>query len=172
MSVSGVGGQDPRQMMFSRIDTNGDGKADKSELTAFAQKLSQLTGKSISADEILAHGDQDGSGTIEAGELRPPPPPPGEGGEWSGRSSFGRGERNPFSRLDADGSGGLSSAELSAMAQRMSQMSGQVISGDTLLAQLDGDGDGQVSKTELQQGREKLHEQLSAQLQQARTRIR
>lgn len=58
------------------------------------------------------------------------------------------------------------------MAQRMSQRTGQVVTGDQLLAKLDTDGDGQVSDSELKSSREQMRQQLQSQLGQARTWMR
>lgn len=174
MSVNGIGSSnnvDPRQMMFSRMDASGDGKIDKSELEGFAKMLSQQTGQTITADQLMSLADQNGDGSIGIDEMPPPPPPQGE---WGGQSSFEKGgaRPNPFTSMDADGSGGLSSTELSAMAQRMSQRTGQSVTGEQLLAKFDSDGDGQVSDTELRSGHETMRQQLQSQLGQARTRIR
>ncbi len=173
MSVNGInnGNFDPRQAMFSRMDASGDGKIDKGEMEAFAQMLSQQTGQTISAEQLIAMTDQNGDGSLDIGEMPPPPPPPQ--GEWGGKSSFEKGRGpNPFAKLDADGSGGLSATELQAMAQRVSQRTGQSVTGDQLLAKLDTDGDGQVSSTEMDSGREQMRKQLQSQLGQARTWIR
>lgn len=169
MSIDGIGARDPRQMMFARLDQSGDGKLDKTELGSFAEKLSSMTGQTITADQLLKLGDKNGDGTLSADELPPPPPPPGE---WGGQSRFERHRPHPFAKLDTDGSGGLSASELSAMAERISQRSGQVVTGEQLLGQLDRDGDSQVSRAELDQGRASMQQQVQAQLGRTRTRIR
>ncbi len=61
------------------------------------------------------------------------------------------GER--FSQLDRSGDGKLSEAELSKMAQDISQRTGKDISAEDLRAKLDGNGDGSISLDELKQGK-------------------
>lgn len=98
MSVNGIsnGNVDPRQMMFQRMDASGDGKVDKTEMEAFAKMLSQRTGQTITAEQLIGMADQNGDGSLAIDELPPPPPPPQ--GQWGGQSSFEKGSGpNPFS---------------------------------------------------------------------------
>ena len=81
-------GQPPSaQEMISRLDTNGDGSLDKSELQAMidemtqrAQQSGQTARSGPTADELLQKLDTDGDGKVSAAELeagRPKGPPPG-----------------------------------------------------------------------------------------------
>jgi len=55
-----------RQQMFSRIDTNGDGKHDKDELAAMAANGPQ---GAPGVDEILEKFDTDGDGAVSKAEF-------------------------------------------------------------------------------------------------------
>lgn len=157
MPIQGMDPSAMREMMFRRLDTNGDGKLEKSELSSFAAKMSERTGQKISADDLLTRGDANGDGTLSADEMPAPPPRPDRG---DASSYQGKGPPNPFARLDADGSGSLSAQELQAMAQRIAEHTGQQVTGEQLLAQLDSDGDGAVSNAEMSSHRRSMQDQV------------
>ncbi len=55
-----------------------------------------------------------------------------------------------FKRVDTDGSGGISQAELETMAQDMSLKTGQSIDTEDAFTTYDADGDGELSNEEMQ----------------------
>ena len=62
-------------------DSNGDGALDATEFGAFAEKISEMTGETVDAEELFAEMDTDGDGLVSEEELQaaaPPPPPPPE----------------------------------------------------------------------------------------------
>lgn len=67
---------------FKELDTDSSGSLDTTELKSLAEQLSQMTGVTVSADDLLASLDRDGSGSLEVGEMPEPPrggaqgPPP------------------------------------------------------------------------------------------------
>ena len=154
--------------MFSRIDGNGDGGIDKAELTSALGRFSPKDGSSDAtsvADKMFSAFDADGSGSISQQETRngleklkqqlesqfqqmrageaggmPPPPPTSDGGN------------DPFSSLDADGSGSLSTTEFGAIAQSSSQSAML----EKLFSKIDKDGDGSVTQAESDQWRKAL----------------
>ena len=87
--ISGIGGfMDPSQMTsmrsqmgnpFEKMDSNGDGSLDETEIGSMAGKISEMTGQSVDADQILSKLDSDGDGLINQEEFksgRPEGPPP------------------------------------------------------------------------------------------------
>ena len=55
-----------------------------------------------------------------------------------------------FSKIDEDGSGGLDQAELSDLATKLSEMTGEEVDAEQLLSAYDTDQDGQLSEEETQ----------------------
>ena len=65
---------------FGKIDTNGDGSLDKTEIGSFADEISEMGGRSVDADELLSRLDANEDGLISQEEFdagRPEGPPPG-----------------------------------------------------------------------------------------------
>lgn len=60
---------------------------------------------------------------------------------------------NPFNKADTNGDGFLDAAELATVAGKISEMTGETVEADQLLADLDSDGDGQLSGEEFEAGR-------------------
>ena len=61
-----------------------------------------------------------------------------------------------FNRVDSDGSGGVDTVELSALAEKMREHSNQGLSAEEMLEKMDSDGDGELSRTELEKGMEEM----------------
>ena len=121
-----------RQKMFQRLDQNGDGGLDESELSGVAEK----TGREVG--DILEEYDTSGDGVLDATEadrmaedMKPngPPPPPPE---------------VMFSELDEDDSGSLDETELAVLADK----TGTNVS--DVLKTYDANEDGSLDSTEAQ----------------------
>ncbi|MBI4775513.1 MAG: EF-hand domain-containing protein [Deltaproteobacteria bacterium] len=61
--------------------------------------------------------------------------------------------RNPFEKLDSDGDGSLDKVEISSMAEKLAQKTGESVDADEIVSKLDTDGDGLVSQEEFEAGR-------------------
>jgi Ca2+-binding EF-hand superfamily protein len=64
---------------FQKIDSNGDGAVDQSEIVTMADKIKEKTGHSVDTNRIMSKLDSDGDGQItqtEFDENRPEGPPP------------------------------------------------------------------------------------------------
>ena len=79
MNTSAVSGSRPPgppppkpEEKFKELDTNASGSLDTSELKSLAEQLSQMTGVTVSAEDLLANLDLDGSGSLEVGEMPEP----------------------------------------------------------------------------------------------------
>jgi Ca2+-binding EF-hand superfamily protein len=139
-----------RQHMFSRIDTNGDGKHDKDELTAM---VANGPAGAPGVDEILAQFDTDSDGAISETEFNAGQdqaqgaggPPPPHMGNMSSTDFI----KQLFNNSDTDGDGVLSGDELTSMVANGPD-GGQ--SAKELLAKLDTDGDGSLSESEFADG--------------------
>lgn len=127
-----------RAQRFARLDQNGDGQLSKTELQTLADKISQKTGQTITADDLLAKMDKNGDGGVAMNEMRGPRGPGGG--------------RPP--RPDQDGDGVLSDTELQTLADKISQKTGQTVTADDLKGMMDADGDGTVTAAEAKQARQ------------------
>jgi len=78
MSISSDMMLQRQEQMFSRVDQNGDAQLDESELQVMADKMSERTGMSMDAGQIMSKLDTDGDNMISEEEFaagKPPPPP-------------------------------------------------------------------------------------------------
>ena len=59
-----------RQRMFSKVDSDGGGSVDQTELQTMLDKMSERSGKDVgSASDLMAQWDGDGSGNLSSDEL-------------------------------------------------------------------------------------------------------
>lgn len=65
-----------------------------------------------------------------------------------------------YNKIDADGDGSISEAELTTMQEKMSQMSGQTVDAVSLMSDYDTDGDGLLAREEMDSLMAKLHESM------------
>lgn len=120
-SISGLGGgmaalqgarsrPDPAEM-FSKIDGDGNGSVDATELQTMADHMAEKMGdQAPSAEELMARMDTDGDGAMSFAEFeagRPPGPPPG--GPQGPPPGGGQGMMPPGLSFDASGDMDLSS---------------------------------------------------------------
>ncbi len=75
-----------KEEMFQKADANSDGKIDADELNEVLAKMSEMSGQTIDAAEVLSNADEDGDGALDQAEMDnamaklreemgPPPPP-------------------------------------------------------------------------------------------------
>ena len=123
-------GQGPRLPAFETLDTNKDGKIDQAEAKAMLQTR-------------MTTADTNSDGTITLEELQ---------AHMSARASK-RAQENAsrmMERLDTDKDGKISTAELTAMAERQEDRFGRIFS------RLDRDDDGAISQTEYDRMAERM----------------
>lgn len=108
-----------------RLDTNGDGSVDLAEIQAARPDFTAEKFKAVDGND---------DGLLSRDELR---------------AAHGK-SRAMFSRIDQDGSGGVSLTEMQAHRPNATQED---------FAKLDTDGNGQLSAEELKAGRQKHREQ-------------
>jgi Ca2+-binding EF-hand superfamily protein len=58
-----------REEMFNRDDVNGDGGIDQEELSAVTDKLSEMSGQTIDAEELMAEFDANEDGLLDQSEM-------------------------------------------------------------------------------------------------------
>jgi Ca2+-binding EF-hand superfamily protein len=149
-SLSQIAQAEMRQRMFSRIDTNGDGKHDKNELTRMVASGPQ-GGPSV--EDILGKFDTDEDGAVSQSEFAagdkanqrahggPPPMMAGMGNVPS--ADF---VKQLLSDADTNSDGKISKDELTQVMANAPQGGS---SADDIMSALDTNGDGFISESEL-----------------------
>lgn len=154
------GGMDPAKM-FAKVDADGSGGVDKSELQSLLDDVTQKTGvsNSTSTDELFSQIDSNSDGSLSQDELGEGmksimPPPPSTMDFAQSRSGSGD---DLFGKLDTDGSGAVSQEELQALLDKMASDHGtdsaSATSSSDMFAKLDTDGNGSLSQPEFEAGR-------------------
>jgi hypothetical protein len=157
------GGMDPSKMkedLFAKVDADGSGAVDKTELQGMLQAVAG-TGTTSNTADVFSTMDADGNGSLTADELdsgmkslmpppadtvafaqsrsgsEPPQGPPPPGGPPPGASASASDSTDP---LDTNGDGTVSAQEKAAgeLATAMSQ----------LFDAVDSDGDSTISSSE------------------------
>jgi Ca2+-binding EF-hand superfamily protein len=127
--MRGVQGSQGKDDLFTKVDTNQDGSLDESEVATFAEKMSEMTGQSADAAEMMAKFDTDEDGTVTESEFSaarhqgPPPPPPGGMMPPGGMQASDTTETTSslISSLDSDGDGSVSEDEFKVGLNTMIQ---------------------------------------------------
>lgn len=184
-SISGVSGgfsaaslKQMQEQMFKAVDSNGDNKIDKSEMSAF-QKAQEAEGKQggSSVDEMFKNMDSNSDSAISRLEsdaalakmsqqmqAQPPPPPPPADNSTS--SSDKTSSNQIFDTLDTNKDGKVSASELLEALSSKDSSSSENSSSDTssssssssadssavkkIFDAMDTNQDGSVSKSELE----------------------
>nr|WP_315494015.1 EF-hand domain-containing protein [uncultured Rhodoferax sp.] len=145
--------------MFAKVDTDGSGGVDQTELGSMLSKISEKTGASVGdAKELFTQMDSNSDGSLSSDELdagmqalMPPPPSTMEFAQSRGMGGSGGSQDDLFAKVDTDGDGSVSQDELQVLTDKIKSDTGQDVSQD--FAKLDTDGDGQLSQTEFEAGR-------------------
>lgn len=109
--------------MFSRVDTDGSGGVDKTELQGMLDHIAQKSGASAgSADDLFGKMDSNGDGTLDKDELatgmKSLMPKPSSTMDFAQQRTEGSasesGGNDMFQKLDTNGDGSLSQDEFNA----------------------------------------------------------
>lgn len=145
--------------MFAKVDADGSGSVDQTELGSMLSKISEKTGASVGdAKELFTQMDSNSDGSLSSDELdagmqalMPPPPSTMEFAQSRGMGGSGGSQDDLFAKVDTDGDGSVSKDELQVLTDKIKEDTGQDVSED--FAKLDTDSDGQLSQTEFEAGR-------------------
>ncbi len=106
--------------MFAKVDSDGSGGVDATELATMLEK-GPLSGQAADSAELLKQMDSDGDGSLSSDELSrgmrdlmPPPSSTMDFAQMRGAANDEDGGADPFASLDTDGDGQLSRAEFEA----------------------------------------------------------
>ncbi len=156
------------ERLLSKIDADGSGGVSGTELQGLLDDVAKKTGvgSQTSAADLVKQYDSDGDGSLNADELGKTmqavmPPPPStmafaqSRSDSSSTGATGQAGDDLFGKVDTDGDGAVSQAELQALLEKMSggTASKTGVSSDELFSQLDADGNGSLSKAEFDAGR-------------------
>jgi Ca2+-binding EF-hand superfamily protein len=146
-----------RQSRFKKIDSDGDGKITKSEMSASQPQ----DGKGPSVDDIFSKVDTNQDGVIDDSEDQtafqqmqangPGGPPPG--GPPPDASKMAA---DIFKSTDTDSDGKITKAELTKSLTQSGQSSSDSSKVDELFKAADTDGDGTITQAELAAYMEKM----------------
>lgn len=138
--------------MFTKLDADGSGGLDSTEVQNLTEKISEATGVSVDLAEFLATYDSDSDGALSEGETataleanRPQGPPPEEMGAMQGN---GPDYAQMFTDADTDEDGNLSVTEAESLAGIVSNATGSTMAASDLIASYDANGDGVLSEEE------------------------
>lgn len=110
-SADGSGGsQGSQDDLFAKVDTNGDGSVNETELQALTNKIKADTGQD--AGDMFAKLDSDGDGQLTPSELAAGRPPGGPQGAGSNRGADG--PKGPGGPPPAGGAGAAGKSEASS----------------------------------------------------------
>jgi len=148
--------------MFAKIDSNGDGSIDRTEMQSFSEQISNQDGDAIDISQMFAEIDTDGDGAISQDEFlaaKPPAPPQGMGpGEPPDPEKM-------FGDMDINGDGSITKDEMKSFMEKMPAHGGQTPDIDKMFSETDTDGDGKISKEEFVATETKRRQQMQAQIQ-------
>lgn len=169
--------------MFAKVDTDGSGSVDQSELSAMLSEISQKTGTSLGdSKQLFTKMDTNGDGSLSSDELGQgmkdflPPPTTmdfaqshaqdgqparssGAGGTSGTQSTSSSSSSTTYDPLDVNQDGTVSSMErLAGMLKELAQGANSSDSSGS---------SGSSSNSEVAKLAQKLYEQISASLQQS-----
>ena len=162
------------ERLLSKIDADGSGGVDSTELQGLLDKVAKKTGTSStssdsSAADLLTQYDANGDGNLNADELGKTMESimPARStmdfaqsrniadGTDSTSAATGEAGDDLFGKVDSDGDGAVSKTELQALLEAMSggTASQTGVSSDDAFAALDTDSDGSLTQAEFDAGR-------------------
>ena len=115
-----------KEKMFAKVDKDGSGGVDKTELQGMLDDIAKKSGTSAgSADQLLGKMDSDGNGSLSQSELeagmKSLMPAPSSTVDFAQQRTGGDTSATDklFSKLDTDGSGGLNASELNTLIDKI-----------------------------------------------------
>ncbi|WP_155304585.1 hypothetical protein [Desulfosarcina widdelii] len=141
--------QDPSEM-FNNIDEDEDGSLSEDEAGTIADMISNATGEEVTAADLIDEYDEGSDGVLSEEETeaaleanRPDGPPPGG---MMTRGDFDA--SHMFSDSDEDEDDSLDATEMEAIADMITNATGEEVTAESLIEEYDEDGDGLLSEEE------------------------
>lgn len=141
--------------MLARVDTNGNGGVDQTELQALFSDISSKTGITIDAASQFGTMDSNSDGSLNSDELAEGMqilmPAPASTMEFARTRTANGQDDNLFAKVDSNSDGSVDEAEMSVFTNKMKAETGG--NSPTSFAQLDSDGDGTLTQAEFDAGK-------------------
>lgn len=143
--------------MFAKVDTDGSGGVDKTELQTMLSDISDKSGTDLTSniDDTFTKFDTNGDGTLSSDELgqgmhdlMPPPSTMDFAQARGGNSGM---QDDLFSRIDTNGDGSIDKDEMTVVTDKFKSDTGK--DGSDMFTQLDSDGDSKLTQAEFDAGR-------------------
>lgn len=135
--------------MFTKLDADGSGSLDSTEVQSLTEKISEATGVSVDLSEFLATYDSDSDGSLSEDETvtaleanRPQGAPP------MGGMMRGTGESEMVSAADTNGDGVISAEEAAGLVDIINNATGSELKAEDFVSTYDENGDGSFSADE------------------------
>jgi len=125
-----------KERMFAKVDKDGSGGVDKTELQGLLDDVAKKTGvtnSSTTTDQMFSKLDTNGDGSLSSDELDKgmkdilPPPPAGGGftkAQGDSGASGSAGQDDLFGKVDTDGDGLVSKVEMQIFMAKMASAGG------------------------------------------------
>jgi Ca2+-binding EF-hand superfamily protein len=137
--------------LFTKLDADGSGGLDSTEVQSLTEKISEVTGVSVDLSEFLATYDSDGDGSLSEDETvaaleanHPQGPPPGG---MTGRMK-GPDETDLVGAADTNGDGVISAEEAEGLVDIINNATGSSLKAEDFIGSYDENGDGSLSTDE------------------------
>lgn len=148
--------------MFAKIDSNGDGSIDKTEMQSFSERISNQDGDTIDISKMFAEIDTDSDGLISQDEFLAARPPEPSNGMGPGQPLD---PEKMFSDMDTDGDGTISKDEMKAFMDKMPAHGNHAPDIDKMFSETDTDGDGKITKGEFVSAETNRQQKMQVQMQ-------
>jgi Ca2+-binding EF-hand superfamily protein len=141
--------------MFNKVDADGNGGVDQTELQALFTDISKKTGAVLDAAEQFSAMDSNADGSLNSDELAQGmqslmPPPPSTMAFAQSRITSGQ-SGDLFAKVDSNSDGSVDEAEMTAFTDKMKAETGR--DSPASFSTLDADGDGSLTQDEFDAGR-------------------
>ncbi len=144
---------------FQKMDSNGDGLLDETELGAMAERISEKTGQSVDASQMLEKLDGDGDGLVNQEEMkagRPDGPPPGMADMKGMKGMMG------MSGMQGMMGGGMEGNTMQSFLDMLNSSADEAVSDSE--DSLDANGDGVVDAEEAMSGMNRMIQEYQNQM--------
>jgi Ca2+-binding EF-hand superfamily protein len=141
--------------LFAKVDSNGSGGVDKTELQSLLDDINQKTGKTLDADKLFAAMDGNSDGSLSSAELakgmKAVMRPAHSTMDFAQKRSGEAGAKELFNQVDTNSNGSVDETEMKAFTDKVKADTGH--DSPTTFAKLDSNSDGKLTQAEFTAGK-------------------